>query len=297
MNSKEILISIIIPTYNRKEAIIKLIDSLSNQKNKNFEIIVIDDGSTDGTYDILKKSISIKNFSIYRIKNSERGAARNFGATKSKGEYLNFFDSDDIALDNHISTAINKIIQFNYPEVINLSYAYKYKNNNLKKVMVKGAINNKIFSKNFISCNGVFIRKSIFNNYLFSENRDLSGSEDWHLWLRLSNKYNIHSFAEITSYIIDSDDRSMKTQPFPQVSKRIYTFLNFIKNDFKKEISYLNYCKINCELFSFLAMTASFKNDLKILSLKYLIISVLYNPFSLFTKRSLSLYYRIIFKW
>ena len=42
-----------------------------------------------------------------------------------KGEYLNFFDSDDIALDNHISTAINKIIQFNYPEVINLSYAYR----------------------------------------------------------------------------------------------------------------------------------------------------------------------------
>ena len=54
MNSKEILISIIVPTYNRKELVIKLIDSLSNQKNKNFEIIVIDDGSTDDTYNILK---------------------------------------------------------------------------------------------------------------------------------------------------------------------------------------------------------------------------------------------------
>ena len=297
MNSKEILISIIIPTYNRKESVVKLIDSLSNQKNKNFEIIVIDDGSTDDTYDVLKKNISMNNFSIYRIKNSERGAARNYGATKSKGEYLNFFDSDDIALDNHISTAINKIIQFSYPEVINLSYAYKYKNNFLKKVIIEGIINNNIFSKNIISCNGVFIKKTIFNNYLFSENRDLSGSEDWHLWLRLSNKYNIYSFAEITTYIIDGDDRSMKTQSFSQVSKRINILLNFVKYDFKKEISYLNYRKINCELFSFLAMTASFKNDLKILSLKYLIISILYNPFSLFTKRSLSLYYRIIFKW
>ena len=54
MNSKEILISIIVPTYNRKELVIKLIDSLSNQKIKNFEIIVIDDGSTDDTYNILK---------------------------------------------------------------------------------------------------------------------------------------------------------------------------------------------------------------------------------------------------
>ena len=67
MNSKEILISIIVPTYNRKELVIKLIDSLSNQKNKNFEIIVIDDGSTDDTYNILKKTVSFKNFSIYRI--------------------------------------------------------------------------------------------------------------------------------------------------------------------------------------------------------------------------------------
>ena len=143
MNLKEILISIIIPTYNRKESVIKLIDSLSNQINKNFEIIVIDDGSTDDTYDVLKKSISMKNFSVYKIKNSERGAARNYGATKSKGEYLNFFDSDDIALDNHISTATNKIIQSSYPEVINLSYAYKYKNNYLKKIIIEGIINNK----------------------------------------------------------------------------------------------------------------------------------------------------------
>ena len=57
MNSTEILISIIIPTYNRKDAVIKLIGSLSNQKNKNFEVIVIDDGSSDGTYKVLKKSI------------------------------------------------------------------------------------------------------------------------------------------------------------------------------------------------------------------------------------------------
>ena len=68
MNSKEILISIIVPTYNRKELVIKLIDSLSNQKNKNFEIIVIDDGSTDDTYNILKKLFHLKIFQFIELK-------------------------------------------------------------------------------------------------------------------------------------------------------------------------------------------------------------------------------------
>ncbi len=297
MCSKNILISVIIPTYNRKKSIIKLLDSLLDQKNKNYEIIVVDDGSTDDTFNLLKKYLINNNFSIYRIQNSERGAARNYGAKKAKGNYLNFFDSDDIALDNHISIATEKIVELDSPEVINLSYAYKYINNSLKKIQIEGLLNKKIFSKNFISCNSVFVRKNIFDNFLFSENRDLSGSEDWHLWLRLSNKYKIYSFKDITSYIIDSDERSMKTQPFQQVLKRINVLLDFVQNDFRKDISFLSYCQISCELFSFLAMTASFKNNLKPLSIKFLIISMLYNPFILFTRRALSLYYRIIFKW
>ncbi len=292
----KIFISIIIPTYNRENVICNLIDSLLSQINQSFEIIVIDDGSTDDTFNKIKVYKKYKNFYVYKIANSERGAARNYGAIKSSGNYLNFFDSDDIAKNNHIDLAIKKINQFNNPKVIAFSYAYK-SIQKVKNIYINGKINNKIFSKNILSCNGVFIRKDIFNLYKFSENRDLSGSEDWHLWLRLSNKYDIFSFKEITSYIVDSEDRSMKTQTFTQINKRINYFINFIDNDFKKEITLLNKFKIKSELFSFLSMSSVITKEKKTLSIKYLLKSILYNPLKLFTRRSFILCYKLIFLW
>ena len=292
----EIQISIIIPTYNRKDNICNLVDSLLLQINKNFEIIIVDDGSTDNTYDALRVFSNHKNISSYRIENSERGAARNYGASMARGKYLNFFDSDDIALENHTKVASSKIIELNNPPLFNLSYAYKFENK-IKNIVLSGKINNKLYSNNIISCNGVFIRKDIFEKNKFSENRDLSGSEDWHLWIRLASQYEIFSFKEITTYIIDNENRSMKTQSLKQVKKRIDILLKYVNNDFKKNIKFLNLCKINSELYSFISMTASFYKNKKIISLKYLIKAIYSYPLILFSRRSMTLYYRLLFRW
>ena len=83
----EYLVSIIVPCYNRQSKIDATILSLLNQKTKNFEIIIVDDGSTDETFLHLTKYKKFSNISIYKIRNSERGAARNFGASKAKGLY------------------------------------------------------------------------------------------------------------------------------------------------------------------------------------------------------------------
>ena len=290
------LLSVIIPTYNRSQSTKNLIYSLLNQINDNFEIIIVDDGSTDTTLKDLNEFKSKKNISLYSIKNSERGAARNYGAKKSQGQYLNFFDSDDIALNIHIETAINKIKISNFAPVINLSYAYKF-SNKIKNVILSGELNKKIFSKNILSCNGVLIKKNIFNRFKFSENRDLSGSEDWHLWLRLSNYYKIISYEEITTYILDNNDRSMKTQTYEQVFKRINYLLDFVNKKFKHKISYINLCKIRCELYSFLAMTACDYKNKKIISLKFLILSFFFNPITFFSRRSIRVYYKLIILW
>ena len=82
-------ISIVIPTYNRKKQLKYLLNNLIKQKQFIEEIIVVDDGSTDGTFDEIK-SLFNPLIRIYRIKNSERGYARNYGATKAKGYYINF---------------------------------------------------------------------------------------------------------------------------------------------------------------------------------------------------------------
>ena len=95
MNNK--IISVIMPTYNRRDFICKAIDSVLNQNYKYVEIIVIDDKSTDGTIDLLKEKYNnIANLFIFQnVKNSGAGFSRKVGYSKSKGEFFVFMDDDD----------------------------------------------------------------------------------------------------------------------------------------------------------------------------------------------------------
>ncbi|HKB88280.1 MAG TPA: glycosyltransferase family 2 protein [Patescibacteria group bacterium] len=105
------MISVIIPTYNEKEVLEKCIESLGYQTEKDFEIIVIDDGSRDGTDEILinlKKTISI--FHFFKQNHKGAGAARNFGVKNSKGEILVFVDAD-MTFDKNFLRALIKPIK------------------------------------------------------------------------------------------------------------------------------------------------------------------------------------------
>lgn len=96
MNTNRPLISIIVPVYNIKEYIERCVRSITNQTYKNLEIILVDDGSNDGTEKILdelaKKDARIK---VFHKENGGSSSARNLGIQKSTGEYLGFVDSDD----------------------------------------------------------------------------------------------------------------------------------------------------------------------------------------------------------
>ena len=98
----KILFSIIIPTYNRASLIKETINSVLLQDYPNFEIIIVDDGSTDDTENIVK-SIEDSRINYHKKTNAERGAARNFGIKLAKGEYITFLDSDDILYVNHLT--------------------------------------------------------------------------------------------------------------------------------------------------------------------------------------------------
>lgn len=95
------LISIIVPVYNVKEYLDKCIYSIINQTYRNIEIILIDDGSTDGSSDICKKYLGIDDRIIYLYKeNGGQASARNMGLDICRGEYIGFVDSDDWILPN-----------------------------------------------------------------------------------------------------------------------------------------------------------------------------------------------------
>lgn len=108
------LVSIIIPTYNRADLIVVTLDSVFNQIYSNWECIIIDDGSTDGSGTIIQKYVdSDTRFSYFlRPDYKQKGpsSCRNFGIEKAKGEYVLFLDSDDLisetCLQNRVSFAI-----------------------------------------------------------------------------------------------------------------------------------------------------------------------------------------------
>lgn len=107
--------SIILPAYNREKTIQRAIDSLLNQTFTNFEIIVIDDASTDNTVAVIQQNQDERISLIQNKNNLERCVSRNIGIQQAKGQYICFLDSDDYHLPNHLEILHNQITEDNYP--------------------------------------------------------------------------------------------------------------------------------------------------------------------------------------
>lgn len=107
------MISIIIPTYNRAHVIEETINSIKAQTYTDWECIVIDDGSTDTTVETVKRLVkNDERFQLYKRPNDVvkgPSACRNFGFTKIKGDYIQFFDSDDIMHPEHLKLKMEAI--------------------------------------------------------------------------------------------------------------------------------------------------------------------------------------------
>lgn len=133
------LISIIVPMYNCEQYITRLIESMYNQINKNFELILVNDGSTDRSLE-LAKSILEKTDVKYKIINQENSGvsvARNSGIKASIGKYIYFLDADDFVENNFCEVVLNNfnkhnidMIMFDY-NIIN-NYKVEYTHNNIE---------------------------------------------------------------------------------------------------------------------------------------------------------------------
>ncbi len=103
---KEVLISMIMPTYNRGYCICKAIDSLLRQKGSDYELIIVDDGSSDGTKELVRDKYSwqIEQGIIVYVEIKHKGAAvaRNVGLKKAKGEWIGYLDSDNEMSENFL---------------------------------------------------------------------------------------------------------------------------------------------------------------------------------------------------
>ena len=119
---KNPLVSIIIPTFNRANLIVETLDSVLLQTYQNWECIIVDDGSTDNTTDIVGEYLEKDSRFQYhhRPKNRLKGgnAARNYGFELCKGEYVNWFDSDDLMSPNKIEVKMDLLLNTNFDFVV-----------------------------------------------------------------------------------------------------------------------------------------------------------------------------------
>lgn len=107
MNKKK-LVSIVIPTHNRKIMLLRLLKSIFESDYKNIKVIIVDDASSDGTFNEVKNKFG-KNKSLFLIRNKKNlfaSASRNAGLEKAKGEYIFFVDDDNVLLKNTISQLV-----------------------------------------------------------------------------------------------------------------------------------------------------------------------------------------------
>ena len=187
-------ISVIIPTYNRKKYIKRAIDSVIRQSYKPFEIIVIDDGSTDGTYELIKKSYSSSQISIEKQINNGVSSARNKGVKLANGDWIAFLDSDDEWFENKLELQVREIKKSKTFMICHTNEIWirnGIRVNQMKKHQKYGGF---IFEKCLDMCrispSSVMIRRCIFDEIgLFDE--DLIICEDYDLWLRISSKYPV----------------------------------------------------------------------------------------------------------
>lgn len=256
------LFSIVVPTYNRAHLIGKTLQTILQQKFTDFEVLVVDDGSKDNTADVVKQ-FDDERIQYLQKANAERGAARNYGAARARGSYVNFFDSDDLMLPHHLSVAKAMISQGNNPEFFHLGYEHRVDDGTLLGIHKSpGAdVRQVILFDNKLSCNGVFLRKDIALQFPFEENRVLASSEDWELWIRLVSRFDLPCSPEVTSTVVNHDHRSLTTIPAEKIVPRDLLMIELLKKDDTVITAYKgNFNRFIAERFTFFMLKFSEEN-------------------------------------
>jgi len=158
------LVSIIIPNYNKEKYIKEAIDSALNQTYKNIEVIVVDDGSTDGSKEIIKSYGN--RIRAYFLPHRNANVCRNFGIKNSKGEYIQFLDSDDIISKDKIEKQIEVFKKIDAGIV---GCWWKYLIEREEGIFIESEVQKPFISSDVVSCTILDKGWSPPNAYLFKK--------------------------------------------------------------------------------------------------------------------------------
>jgi glycosyltransferase involved in cell wall biosynthesis len=194
------MISVIIPTYNSDKFIGDTIRSVLHQTCTDYEIIVIDDGSTDSTKKIIENNFSQARY--FYIPNQGVSKARNYGIRRARGEFIAFLDADDLWLPEKLEKQLE--VFKNDPELMlvfteNLDFdtdGFRKTVYLKKERLMKGDVVKNIFLYSNVTTSTVMVRKQVFQE-TGDFDESLKVAEDDNLWMRIALKFRIQLLDEV----------------------------------------------------------------------------------------------------
>ena len=191
-------VSVIVPTYNTLAYLPEAIDSILNQTFEDFEILLVNDGSTDGTEQWAKTLDDSRVHYIYQ-QNQGLSAARNTGIRLAQGKYIAFLDADDSWDATKLAKQVAYLIA--YPQVgmvhawVSFMDAEGVSTGRIWKTQAQGWVLPQLLHRNDVAVLSVLVRRECFEQ-IGEFDTQLKSLEDWEIWLRLAAKYPIGILQE-----------------------------------------------------------------------------------------------------
>lgn len=267
------LVSVIVPVYNVEKYVVKCLKSLISQTYDNVQIIIVNDGSSDRSLEIVEKYKNIDNrIEVYDKKNGGLSDARNVGIKHAKGEFICFVDSDDWVSNDYVETLISM-----FEEKVDITcggFVYYY---NSRKIVCMEHMKNKVLSNKEAMkalCDGKWMTNHVWNKMyrrkLFSEIQFEVGRhfEDIYIMHQLFARANKVACTDKIIYYYSMRDDSIIHQNSAQNEMDIfigyYTRYLFLK-DVELQNDVLKYCAWACYKIVYLVDTKSIdKRDLEV---------------------------------
>jgi len=203
------LVSIIIPFYNRIPLVCRAIDSVVRQTYNNYEIILIDDGSTDDVSPVFEKIKTITSALLLKQNNRGPSSARNKGIENSNGEYIAFLDSDDTWSTEKLSLQVEFMRNNNYL-FSHTSYFRedeKLKNNSI----IRSGLSNYKYPFIAFHCMIATPTVIVYRSLLSSHNKfdeSILVGEDTVLWIEISKKTTLYGLDDVLSTVYVDDNNT-----------------------------------------------------------------------------------------
>lgn len=179
--------SVIVAVYNGAKTLTQTIESILSQTYDNFELLLIDDGSTDESKNLIEKYLEDERVKYFKKQNGGVASARNFGIARATGEVIGFCDQDDQWLPQKLE---KQIPLFSDPDV-GLVYSWvdidRHGKRECSTPEFEGECFEALLNRNFVSCCTAMVRRTVLNQVNgLDESRELHGVDDRHLWLKVA---------------------------------------------------------------------------------------------------------------